>query len=556
MQQRKEGHQVKAKNLVLYTRSIMCKKPLNVNCRVEQFGLLMEGLEGEKMEVVESMGFGHLKHLSGQAMNKELGYWLMTRVQCVLGIPKGERLVPLQVDDSNRLEIDKICGWFSKVEYGKRAYPLQRRRITSWVKKWTSRSIGFILSGATWNVFVSNNQLLWPCFGANPSPLCGGRSQSIFYLDRLRRPPVRWGEYPRVKVFDKELLKNVAEADRRNSGDFGKTKSVDVAYGEVHPWAATDIYPTESLTFAEEVVNHIGVVIRTEVGVVVDIVRRLIGEQNVRREDGGLCISADCHTTADDAITTHDANAKSSIPITKKIQVSSSTLPPNSTITGTTVTPNVDGSSIPSTTNTIHPPKRAKSALNPTPQNPSNVDAMPSPPITVTSHPSTRAAVARSFALEHADIEQFNFRWSSIKRKQNAYVFSNASRRSCYGVLSRLGYVDSQYVATTSTLNTRTWYKKYDSKFDDKYEDNYVLPLPQHLLLTKRTQEKHKFITKFTEKIDCDVHDIDKIFFPVVIQEHWIFLFFAVKEQTIWVIDSLFPDPLSQHQDAINKLVT
>ncbi|KAL2897565.1 putative ubiquitin-like-specific protease 1B, partial [Bienertia sinuspersici] len=119
-----------------------------------------------------------------------------------------------------------------------------------------------------------------------------------------------------------------------------------------------------------------------------------------------------------------------------------------------------------------------------------------------------------------------------------------ASRRSCYGVLSHVGYVDSQYVAATAALNTRTWYKKYDSKCTRMMCD----------LSIARTQEKHKFITKFAEKIDCDVHHINKIFLPVVVQEHWICLLFAVKERTIWVIDSLFPDPLSQHQDAINKL--
>ncbi|KAL2894966.1 Natriuretic peptides A, partial [Bienertia sinuspersici] len=248
---------------------------------------------------------------------------------------------------------------------------------------------------------------------------------------------------------------------------------VDVAYGEVHSRAARDIYPTKSLTFAEEVANHIGEVIRIEVGVTVDVVSRLIGEQNIRREDGRICISADRRTTID------DATAKSSIPVTNKVHVSSSTLPPNATITSMTVTANVYGSSpsIPSTTNTVLPPKTAKVAIHPTPQNPPNIDAMLNPPIT-------------------------------------------ATRRSCYGVLSPVGYVYSQYVAATDALNTRTWYKKYDSK---------------------------------CTRMMCDPSIA--IFLPVVIQEHWIFLLFVVKEQTIWVIDSLFPNPLSQHQDAINKLV-
>ncbi|KAL2933795.1 Protein MAINTENANCE OF MERISTEMS [Bienertia sinuspersici] len=454
-------------------------KPLNVNCRVEQFGLLMEGLEGEKMELVERIGFGHLKHLSGQAMNKELGYWLMTRVnadtgeliagdgreftlsseqvQCVLGIPKGEKLVPSLMDDTNRVEIDKICRWFSKVEYGKACISIVEAKdyvmgeevdVEKYRVAFLVVLLGMFLCPTTnFSSLASEltpalcaaeeaNQYDWCSFVLDfllrrarafshsfdkdgYAVGCGGCTYFlvVFYLDRLRRPPVRWGEYPRLKVFDKDLLKNVAEADRRNSGDFGKTKSVDVAYGEVHPRAARDIYPTESLTFAEEVANHIGEVISTEVGVVVDVVSRLLGEQNVRREDGRLCISADRRTTTD------DATAKSSIPVTNKVHVSSSTLPPNATITSTTVTANVYGSSpsIPSTTNTVLPPKKAKVAIHPTPQNPPNVEAMLNPPITSTSHPRTRGAVARSSALKVTDIEQFIFRWSSIKRKQNAY---------------------------------------------------------------------------------------------------------------------------------------
>ncbi|KAL2941795.1 Protein MAINTENANCE OF MERISTEMS [Bienertia sinuspersici] len=470
-------------------------KPLNVNYRVEQFGLLMEGIEGEKMEVVEGMGFGHLKHLSGQAINKELGYWLMTRVnadtgelmagdgreftlsseqvQCMLGIPNGERPVPLQMDDTNKVNIDKICRWFSKVKYGKASISIVDAKEYVLGEEVDSEKyrvaflvvlLGMFLCPTT--NFSSLASELTPalCAAEEASQYdwcsfvldfllrrarafshsfdndgyavgCGGCTYflAIFYLDRLRQPPVRWGEYPRVKVFDKDLLKNVAEADRRNSGDFGKTKSVDVAYGEVHPRAARDIYPMESLTFAEEVANRIGEVIRTEVGVVVDVVSRVIGEQNVRREDGRLCISADRRTTTDDAAQNHPSLYK-------------------------------------------------------------------------------------------------------------------VRRSSCYGVLSPVGYVDSQYVAATTALNTQN----IDCVIAF---DNYVLPPPQHLILTKRTQEKQKFITKFAEKIDCDVHDVDKIFLPVVIQEHWICLLFAVKEQMIWVLDSLFPDPVSQHQDAINKFV-
>ncbi|KAL2894391.1 EF-hand calcium-binding domain-containing protein 3, partial [Bienertia sinuspersici] len=107
-----------------------------------------------------------------------------------------------------------------------------------------------------------------------------------------------------------------------------------------------------------------------------------------------------------------------------------------------------------------------------------------------------------------------------------------ASRSSCYGVLSPVGYVDSQYVAAIAALNTRTWYKKYDSK------------------CTRMMCDPSIAVRRFLKRLSPV-----KIFLPVVIQEHWICLLFAVKEQMIWVLDSLFPDPVSQHQDAINKLV-
>ncbi|KAL2935451.1 Tyrosine-protein kinase HCK, partial [Bienertia sinuspersici] len=122
-----------------------------------------------------------------------------------------------------------------------------------------------------------------------------------------------------------------------------------------------------------------------------------------------------------------------------------------------------------------------------------------------------------------------------------------ASRSSCYGVLSPIGYVDSQYVAATAALNTRTWYKKYDSKCTRMMCDPSIA-VRRFLIRFTAASYSDKAYTGETE-----IHY--EIFLPVVIEEHWICLLFAVKEQMIWVLDSLFPDPVSQHQDAINKLV-
>lgn len=44
----------------------------------------------------------------------------------------------------------------------------------------------------------------------------------LFYLDRLKRPPVRWGVFPRINAWCKELISRVESLDVINTGDYGK----------------------------------------------------------------------------------------------------------------------------------------------------------------------------------------------------------------------------------------------------------------------------------------------------------------------------------------------
>ncbi|XP_056698300.1 uncharacterized protein [Spinacia oleracea] len=57
----------------------------------------------------------------------------------------------------------------------------------------------------------------------------------IFYLDRLCRVPVRWDEFPRLKVWTEEEVDKVKHQDRKPSEDYGRLTTLDVVYGEPHP---------------------------------------------------------------------------------------------------------------------------------------------------------------------------------------------------------------------------------------------------------------------------------------------------------------------------------
>ncbi|XP_021775609.1 uncharacterized protein LOC110739472 [Chenopodium quinoa] len=63
----------------------------------------------------------------------------------------------------------------------------------------------------------------------------------VFYLDRLDREAVDWGNFPRLKVW---IMKEISLASKEDKslmgGDYGCAGTLDVAYGETNPRQARD----------------------------------------------------------------------------------------------------------------------------------------------------------------------------------------------------------------------------------------------------------------------------------------------------------------------------
>ncbi|KAL2899779.1 Protein MAINTENANCE OF MERISTEMS [Bienertia sinuspersici] len=327
----KDGARALAKNLVLYTRSIKSNKQLNVNCRVDQYARIMEALDDQRLRVVEEMGFGTLKFVKGHSLNKGLAYWLMSRVhpetgvfiggdrwefplspvqvQCVLGIPRGKKVVPIEIDPDNvdnLMRFNDILEWFGKDQCGRgfisipeaKQEVLREGQLVDVVKfrvAFLVVVLGMLLCPTTNFSTLASDVVPALCAANQPHDYdwcsyvlqfllrrarsfsknllkdgfvvgCGGCTffLSIFYVDHLKRPPMGWGEFPRIKAWSKDSVSKVAKDDMRSSGDYGKTKTVDVAYGEPHPQAPRDVYPKQSLGMAEEVANRIGEVVSKE----------------------------------------------------------------------------------------------------------------------------------------------------------------------------------------------------------------------------------------------------------------------------------------------------
>ncbi|XP_021741208.1 uncharacterized protein LOC110707502 isoform X2 [Chenopodium quinoa] len=57
----------------------------------------------------------------------------------------------------------------------------------------------------------------------------------IYYLDHLHRDPVKWGVYPRVKVWNCGGVNATLLEDKVSINEYGKLLVIDIAYGEEHP---------------------------------------------------------------------------------------------------------------------------------------------------------------------------------------------------------------------------------------------------------------------------------------------------------------------------------
>ncbi|KAL2943834.1 hypothetical protein RDABS01_032181 [Bienertia sinuspersici] len=284
------GGVVKRAGQALETLSMSLDRQPNINCRVERFGKICDMFDDRRKRWVTQMGFGGLLYLRKKHLPRSLCYWLMTRidpinemfvsndgktfrlsknhVSYVFGIPNGPNCVP-----------SKVVGR----ELGKYIPLIEREFGSGCVRKSDNGSgstCGGVLEESEEHEFkalflaISLHLVLTPTQGAVTTVKydwcslvirklmqavevfgrrfyvdgyaggCGGCSifLAIFYLDRLNRNPIRWGQYPRIKMWNMEQIRVASNADRLlPNGDYGKLGCLDVAYGEWHPREDRDV---------------------------------------------------------------------------------------------------------------------------------------------------------------------------------------------------------------------------------------------------------------------------------------------------------------------------
>ncbi|XP_021722345.1 uncharacterized protein LOC110689827 [Chenopodium quinoa] len=306
----------------------------NVICRVDMFYLrVIKSLDKSRKEEVKLMGFGGLLELKLNYLPRQLCYWIMSRIQscgsiefgdeqvmmlapiqlqCILGLPMEEKVVPLKVDRDDRVMVKKLDGIIRDYRAGGKngdqlslvkaigvvtkgldkdgnelplandAEKMQFRNAflivvlgallcptTKWgllAKKLTPaitvarHSAKYDWCTMVYNWLIDCVKVFADKFDENGFAAgCGGCSLFVlvFYLDHLHRPPVRWGVLPRIKVWTAvEVTRATKEDKRRTSDDYGKLMCAPVAYGEEdHPYAVRDSSRTLVQKVAAEVVN-------------------------------------------------------------------------------------------------------------------------------------------------------------------------------------------------------------------------------------------------------------------------------------------------------------
>ncbi|KAL2894511.1 Protein MAINTENANCE OF MERISTEMS [Bienertia sinuspersici] len=547
------------------------------------------------------MGFGTLKFVKGHSLNKGLAYWLMSRVnpetgvliggdgrefplspiqvQCVLGIPRGKQVVPIEIDPDNvdnLMRFNDILEWFGKDQSKQEV--LTEGQLVDVVKfrvAFLVVVLGMLLCPTTNFSTLASDLVPALCAADQPHDYdwcsyvlqflmrrarsfsknlhkdsfvvgCGGCTffLSIFYVDHLKRPPMCWGEFPRIKAWSKDSFNKVAKDDMRTSGDYGKTKVdftitiliinnlilviVDVAYWEAHPQAPRDIYPKESLGMAEEVANRIGEVLRKEMRDLKGVLEHVL---QGRREESFAVRTLGRGTMIAPSTTTARAT-------------STNIGRPLSFCFGPTCQPIFETTSVGLCNSTPLPSIAATAPISSSSQ-----AAFPNVPSTSTqaANESVRNAPIKKNILD------FVRRWSSKKRTATddpVLIMCNGvtvTQSCCYGALSPLGTVDAIFVKMAGVIFTIEWAKKY------KDTDARIVmdPLFGYNTFTKGNVAREAWLKEFATEATYDGASLTMVFMPFVLQQHWTCICFALKDNSIWVIDSMYSDPLTQHESPI-----
>ncbi|KNA16062.1 hypothetical protein SOVF_092580, partial [Spinacia oleracea] len=95
---------------------------------------------------------------------------------------------------------------------------------------------------------------------------------------------------------------------------------------------------------------------------------------------------------------------------------------------------------------------------------------------------------------------------------------NDANRKMCYSVVRPREYMHSKYVRAVANMYNREWALEYP---------------------------------KNSRRIILD----SSVYVPVVDNGHWWCVVFALKDQKIWFIDSMFTNPASEHSGDVKKLI-
>ncbi|XP_056688945.1 uncharacterized protein [Spinacia oleracea] len=129
---------------------------------------------------------------------------------------------------------------------------------------------------------------------------------------------------------------------------------------------------------------------------------------------------------------------------------------------------------------------------------------------------------------------------------------NDANRMMCYSVVRPREYVHSQYVRAVANIYNREWALEYPT-------NSRRIMLDSSFAYQKlKTRETYAgLLKKWSTPLQKIVSaDISVVYVPVVDNGHWWRVAFALKDQKIWFIDSMYTNPASEHSGDVKKLVS
>ncbi|XP_056683571.1 uncharacterized protein [Spinacia oleracea] len=133
----------------------------------------------------------------------------------------------------------------------------------------------------------------------------------------------------------------------------------------------------------------------------------------------------------------------------------------------------------------------------------------------------------------------------------------DANQRDCYGVVGPKSRVSDGYVRMASVMYTKTW----ETEFSGRSKRIMLDPSYALRIMLKKNDHAENGWKYGKGLLNHPLSDIGKLFVPVLEapqdnpgESHWWCIAFDFKAKAIWIIDSLYNDPYSQHADIISNL--